>query len=92
MEPIKDVTEPVGGSAKFHFRVPHEGAPIEWMHNGKRLYPERDPQKYQIISDGLNKTLVIKDLKEEEQGTMAVKIGNHQSTAKLHIQGLYMII
>merc|ERR1712142_1114714 len=87
MEPIEDVTEPVGGSAKFHFRVPHEGAPIEWTHNGKRLYPERDPQKYQIISDGLNKTLVIKDLKEEEQGTMAVKIDNHQSTAKLHIQG-----
>jgi len=44
--------------------------------------------KYDIVSDGLVKTLVIKDLKEDEQGTFGVKVGNKTTNAKLHVQGL----
>ena len=53
MEKIKDVTEQVGGSATFKCQLPYEGAPVEWTHNGNRIYPEQDPQKYEIISDAL---------------------------------------
>ena len=85
---LKDVYEHVGGSASFKYKLPHDGAPIEWIHNGKRIYPERDPKKYDVISDGLVKTLVIKDLKEDEQGTFGVKVGEKTNTAKLLVQGL----
>ena len=85
---LKDVSEHVGGSASFKYKLPHDGAPIEWIHNGKRIYPEKEPRKYDIITDGLVKLLVIKDLKEDEQGTFGVKVGNKTSTAKLNVQGL----
>merc|ERR1712142_900454 len=60
---------------------------MEWIHNGKRIFPEKDPQKYEIIKDGLNRTLVIKNLKEQEQGSISVKIADKTSTAKLKVQG-----
>ena len=85
---LKDVSEHVGGSASFKYTLPHAGAPIEWIHNGKRIYPERDPRKYDVVSDGLVRTLVIKDLKEDEQGTFGVKVGDKTCTAKLEVQGL----
>ena len=85
---LKDVSEHVGGSATFKYTLPHAGAPIEWIHNGKRIYPEKEPRKYDIITDGLVKLLVIKDLKEDEQGTFGVKVGNKTNTAKLNVQGL----
>merc|ERR1719383_687540 len=88
VQALKDVSEHIGGSATFKYKMPHADAPIEWIHNGKRIYPEKDPQKYQVVSDGLTKTLIIKDLKEEEQGTIGVKIGEKTSTAKLQVQAL----
>ena len=86
---LKDASEHVGGNATFKYKVPHEGAAVEWMHNGKRIYPEKNPEKYQVISDGLNKTLVIKNLKEEEQGTLGVKVADKMCTAKLQVQGVF---
>ena len=88
MEPIKDVSEHVGGNATFKCKVPYEGAPVEWIHNGKRIFPEKDPKKYEIISDGLTKVLVIKDLKENEQGKFGVKIGETLCSANLQVKGL----
>merc|ERR1712142_176505 len=88
VQALKDVSEHVGGSATFKYKLPHEGAPIEWIHNGKQIHPERDPQKYTIVTDGLVKTLVIKDLKEDEQGTFGVKVGDKTTTAKLGVQAL----
>merc|ERR1719383_1631649 len=88
VQALKDVSEHIGGSATFKYKMPHADAPIEWIHNGKRICPEKDPQKYQVVSDGLTKTLIIKDLKEEEQGTIGVKIGEKTSTAKLQVQAL----
>ena len=85
---LKDVSERIGGSATFKYKLPHEGAPIEWTHNGKRIYPEKEPHKYEIVSDGLNRTLVIKNLKIEEQGSIGVKIADKVSSAKLQVQGL----
>ena len=85
---LKDVSERIGGSAIFKYKLPNEGAPMEWIHNGKRIFPEKDPQKYEIIKDGLNRTLVIKNLKEQEQGSISVKIADKTSTAKLKVQGL----
>merc|ERR1712142_1040399 len=66
---------------------PYEGAPVEWIHNGKRIFPEKDPKKYEIISDGLTKVLVIKDLKENEQGKFGVKIGETLCSANLQVKG-----
>ena len=86
---LKDVSEHIGGSATFKYQLPYEGAPVEWIHNGKQIYPEKSPHKYEVITDGLSKVLIIKGLKEEEQGTIGVKIGEKFSTAKLQIQGLY---
>ena len=62
---------------------------MEWMHNGKLIYPEKEPHKYDIISDGLTRILVIKNLKVEEQGNVGIKVANKVSTAKLRVQGLY---
>ena len=89
---LKDANEHVGGNATFKTKVPHKDAPVEWMHNGKRIYPEKNPEKYQVISDGLNKTLVIKNLKEEEQGTLGVKVADKMVTAKLQVQGVFTTI
>ena len=88
-EKIKDVTERVGGSATFKCQLPYEGAPVEWTHNGKRIYPEKDPQKYEIISDGLNKVLIIKNIGRQEEGTMGVKVGETVSNAKIKVKGLW---
>ena len=85
------MSEHIGGSASFKYKLPHANAPIEWIHNGKRIYPEKDPQKYEVISDGLHKTLVIKNLKQEEQGTLGVKIADKVTTAKLQVQGVYTV-
>lgn len=90
MDHLNDVTEKVGGSAKFEIKLPYEDAPVEWLHNGKRIFPEKNPQKYHVITNGLSKILVINDLKKEEQGTMGIKIGEKTSTAKLQIKGLYV--
>ena len=88
---MKDVSECIGGSATFKCKLPYEGAPVEWIHNGKQIYPEKNPQKYEIITDGLSKVLVIKNLKEEEQGMFGVKIGENLCTAKLQVQGVYLL-
>ena len=86
---LKDVSERIGGSATFKFKLPHEGAPTEWIHNGKRIYPEKEPHKYDVISDGLTRTLIIKNLKVEEQGNVGIRVANKVTTAKLRVQGLY---
>ena len=83
----KDANEKVGGSASFKCKLPHTGAPIVWMHNGKQIFPEKNPAKYEIISDGPFRTLVIKNLKEEEQGLIGVKIADKLTTAKLQVGG-----
>ena len=85
---MKDVSEAVGGLAKFTYKLPTPDATIEWIHNGKRIHPEKNPEKYQVISDGPKRTLIIKDLKEEEQGSLGVKIGEKTHMAKLQVQGL----
>ena len=84
---MDDVTEGIGGSATFRCKLPHKDAPVEWVHNGKRIYPEKNPEKYEIITEGLTKILVIKNLKIEEQGTMGAKVGAETCTAKLQVQG-----
>ena len=89
IEPIKDVSERIGGSATFKCKLPYEGAPVEWIHNGIQIFPDKNPEKYEIITDGLFKVLVIKNLKEDEQGTFGVKIANNLCTAKLQVQGVY---
>ena len=83
----KDVYEEIGGSASFKCKLPYEGAPVAWMHNGKQIYPEKNPQKYEIISEGPFRTLIIKNLRQEEQGTLGVKIADKLSTAKLGVGG-----
>ena len=85
---LEDVSETIGGSATFSYKLPKPDATIEWIHNGKRIYPEKNPEKYQVVSDGLNRTLIIKDLKEEEQGSLGVKIGEKTHAAKLQVQGV----
>ena len=91
MEPIKDAAERVGGNATFKCKVPYEGAPVEWFHNGKRIYPEKDPSKFEVVSDGLFKTLIIKNLQENEQGKLGVKIGESMCQANLQISGTQQI-
>ena len=83
----KDVYEKSGGSASFKCKLPYDGAPVVWMHNGKQIFPERNPAKYEIITDGPYRTLVIKNLKEEEQGILGVKIADKLTTAKLQVGG-----
>ena len=83
----KDIYEKIGGTASFRCKLPNDGAPVLWMHNGKQIFPEKNPAKYEIFSDGPFRTLVIKDLKEEEQGLIGVKLGNKLTTAKLKIAG-----
>ena len=85
---LKDVSETIGGSATFSCKLPKPDATIEWIHNGKRIYPEKNPEKYQVVSDGLKRTLIIKDLKKEEQGSLGVKVGEKTHTAKLQVQGV----
>ena len=67
--------------------MPYDGAPVVWMHNGKQIFPEKNPAKYEIISDGPYRTLVIKNLREEEQGVLGVKIADKLTTAKLQVGG-----
>ena len=86
---MDDVTESIGGSATFKVQLPRKDAVVEWTHNGKRIYPEKYPNKYEIITDGLIKKLIIKNLRIDEEGTLGAKIGEETCTAKLHIQGLY---
>ena len=64
---------------------------MEWFHNGKRIYPEKDPSKFEVVSDGLFKTLIIKNLQENEQGKLGVKIGESMCQANLQISGTQQI-
>ena len=84
------MSECLGGNATFSCKLPYEGAPVEWIHNGKQIYPEKNPEKYEIITNGLSKTLIIKNLKEQEQGTIGVKMGEQVCTATLQVKGWSM--
>lgn len=78
-----------GDTAEFVCSVSKEAIAVEWMRGDKVLEPD---DKYNIISDGKKRTLVVKDSVPGDAGKYTVRVGEAKATARLTVIGkLYFI-
>lgn len=78
-----------GDKAEFVCSVSKEAIAVQWLRGDTVLEPG---DKYDIISDGKKRTLVIKDSVLGDAGKYSIMVGESKATAKLTVIGkLYFI-
>lgn len=73
-----------GEKAVFTCTVSKETYEVKWFKGDKEL---EDGDKYQIVSDGKKRTLVIKNCELKDEGGYAVIIGATKASADLKVLG-----
>ena len=73
-----------GQKAEFTCSVSKETFEVKWIKDDKELVAG---DKYQLVSDGKRRTLVIKDCEPKDEGGYVVKIGATRANADLTVHG-----
>lgn len=73
-----------GQKAEFTCSVSKETYNVKWMKDNKEL---EEGEKYQMISDGKRRSLVIKNCEPKDEGGYVVVIGATRASADLTVQG-----
>lgn len=73
-----------GEKAVFSCTVSKETYEVKWMKGDKEL---EDGDKYQLVSDGKKRTLIIKSCELKDEGEYAVIIGTTKARADLKVLG-----
>lgn len=83
--PLKDVTVKEGNTAEFEctLTLPVDKSKVHWFLNNKEL---EEDEKFQFIVDGTIQKLVVKDSAPVDAGTVTIKIGDKDSTAKFAVE------
>ncbi|XP_062287344.1 titin-like [Scomber scombrus] len=72
-----------GEKAEFTCSVSKENYQVRWMKDEKEL---EEGDKYQMISDGKRRTLVIKDCDPKDEGGYVVMIGPNEASVNLTVE------
>ncbi|XP_053185047.1 titin-like [Scomber japonicus] len=72
-----------GEKAEFTCSISKESYQVRWMKDDKEL---EDGDKYQIISDGKRRMLVIKDCEPKDEGGYVVMIGPNRASVNLTVE------
>lgn len=83
--PLKDVAVKEGNTAEFEctLTLPVDKSKVRWFINDKEI---EESEKFQFIVDGTIQKLVIKDSSPVDAGTVTIKIGDKDSTAKFTVE------
>lgn len=73
-----------GEKAVFTCTVSKETYEVKWLKGDKEL---EDGDKYQVVSDGKKRTLVIKNCELKDEGGYVVIIGATKASADLKVLG-----
>uniref|UniRef100_A0A3Q3JQP7 Ig-like domain-containing protein n=1 Tax=Monopterus albus TaxID=43700 RepID=A0A3Q3JQP7_MONAL len=73
-----------GEKAEFTCSVSKETYDVKWLRDNKEL---EAGDKYQMVSDGKRRTLVIKDCELKDEGAYVVMIGATRASADLTVHG-----
>lgn len=73
-----------GEKAEFTCSVSKETFEVKWLKDDKEL---EAGDKYQMVSDGKRRTLVIKDSEPKDEGGYVVMIGPTRASAELTVLG-----
>lgn len=73
-----------GEKAEFTCSVSKETYEVKWLKDDKEL---EAGDKYQMVSDGKRRTLVIKNCEPKDEGGYVVKIGPTKASADLTVLG-----
>lgn len=73
-----------GQKAEFTCSVSKESYSVKWMKDNKEL---EEGEKYQMVSDGKRRSLVIKNCEPKDEGGYVVVIGATRASADLMVQG-----
>ena len=82
---LNDVTVKEGNTAEFEctLTLPVDKSKVHWFINNKEI---EENEKFQFIVDGTILKLVIKDSAPVDAGTVTIKIGDKDSTAKFTVE------
>lgn len=75
-----------GEKAEFTCSVSKETYEVKWLRDGKEL---EAGDKYQMVSDGKRRTLVIKSCELQDEGGYVVMIGPTRASADLTVRGRF---
>lgn len=78
-----------GDKAEFACSVSKEAITVQWLWGDTVLEPS---DKYDIISDGKKRTLVVKDSVIGDAGKYSVMVGEAKATARLTVIGRFCFI
>lgn len=78
-----------GDKAEFVCSVSKEAITVQWLRGDTVLEPG---DKYDIISDGKKRTLVVKDSILRDAGKYTVMVGEAKATARLTVIGKFCFI
>lgn len=73
-----------GQKAEFTCSVSKETFEVKWLKGKKEL---EEGEKYQMVSDGKRRTLVIKNCERQDEGGYMVMIGATRAGAELTVLG-----
>lgn len=75
-----------GEKAQFVCSVSKDTYEVKWLKGDKELQSD---DKYDIISEGKKRVLVIKNCELKDEGGFAVLIGTTRASAELTVLGMY---
>lgn len=75
-----------GGKAEFVCSVSKDTYEVKWLRGDKELQTD---DKYQIISDGKRRVLVVKNCERFDEGAFVALIGSTRASADLTVIGKY---
>ncbi|KAF6733011.1 Titin, partial [Oryzias melastigma] len=78
-----------GQKAEFTCSVSKESYSVKWMKDNKEL---EEGEKYQMVSDGKRRSLVIKNCEPKDEGGYVVVIGATRASADLMVQEKLKVI
>ena len=98
MKPLAEVTAPeFAETAVLECEVSHPKAEATWLKDGQPITPEElTSKKYEVVSDGRKRRLIIHDVVKDDNAEFTCKVGDNQTVANVNVKGeeiiMYMCI
>uniref|UniRef100_A0A2K6GY28 non-specific serine/threonine protein kinase n=1 Tax=Propithecus coquereli TaxID=379532 RepID=A0A2K6GY28_PROCO len=82
-KPLEDQRAVLGEDAVLYCELSRAGAPVRWLKDGKAI---RKSQKYDVLVDGTQATLVVRGASLKDSGTYTCEVEDARSTASLRVE------
>ncbi|XP_045423418.1 obscurin isoform X23 [Lemur catta] len=82
-KPLADQRAVLGEDAVLRCELSRAGAPVRWLKDGKAI---RKSQKYDVLVEGTQATLVVRGASLKDSGTYTCEVEDSRSTASLRVE------